>query len=490
MDAQIRMFFCNLCQKPFTHEASRNRHVSYCRRSRDRPRVRHQSCQACSAAKARCSFQPQCSRCRHKGLECVYDHPNGRQNATLTPAALKSKAVPPPTPVDTSTPTPLPRSEIIANNMELVGDELSWDINLDLLQINQSTSTAAPVCDTISAPTTATTSTYVSEDPQVSDAQAMASLEELYTTGETPVTGKTDFLSTITIPPALTTLETSGFLTPLPMSSPAAQCNANYIIQMLRPFPQLMVQKATFPPFIHPSYYKRCTDSHSPVLQAPLANCMSIAQMFVPRTQETKPFVWKTIRMEQRRLLSEMETFDREELLAAIQVYIIYLIMRIVDDTLRHSEHDLHMLLSFQLLCEQFRKICAQPFALDEQANPNHTWQDWIFSESRRRVACLWFIISRVICVKTGIPCDTTEVYRAIPLPSGHSLWTANCHEVWEAEYRASQMNYRRPRLAYFGELIEAQRNPGDGSNSQKLDLWHTDADQLGIMLMLATAMV
>ena len=44
-----------------------------------------------------------------------------------------------------------------------------------------------------------------------------------------------------------------------------------------------------------------------------------------------------------------METFDREELLAAIQVYIIYLIMRIVDDTLRHSEHDLHMLLSFQV---------------------------------------------------------------------------------------------------------------------------------------------
>lgn len=61
---------------------------------------------------------------------------------------------------------------------------------------------------------------------------------------------------------------------------------------------------------------------------------------------------------------------------------------------------------------------------------------------------------------------------------------------MWETEYRASQMNYRRPRLAYFGELIEAQRNPGEGLNSQKLDLWHTDADQLGIMLMLATAMV
>lgn len=48
-------------------------------------------------------------------------------------------------------------------------------------------------------------------------------------------------------------------------------------------------------------------------------------------------------------MLNQMETFSREELLAAIQVYIIYLIMRIVDDALRHSEHDLHMLLSFQV---------------------------------------------------------------------------------------------------------------------------------------------
>ena len=221
MDSQIRMFFCNLCQKPFTHEASRNRHVSYCRRSRDRPRVRHQSCQACSAAKARCSFQPQCSRCRHKGLECVYDSPNGRQNATLTPAALKAKAVPPPTPVDTSTPDPLPRSEILENTLEIESEELSWDINLDLLQMNQSTSTSAPECDPISAPTTTTTSSsYVSEEPQVTDAQAMASLGELYATGETPSNYKTDFFPTITIPPALTTLETSGFLTPLPMHSP------------------------------------------------------------------------------------------------------------------------------------------------------------------------------------------------------------------------------------------------------------------------------
>lgn len=45
----------------------------------------------------------------------------------------------------------------------------------------------------------------------------------------------------------------------------------------------------------------------------------------------------------------QMATFSKEDLLAAIQAYIIYFIMRIADDSLRHSEHDLHMLLSFQV---------------------------------------------------------------------------------------------------------------------------------------------
>ncbi|KAF7590323.1 hypothetical protein BBP40_002973 [Aspergillus hancockii] len=490
MDTQIKMYFCNLCQKPFTHEASRNRHVSYCRRSRDRPRVRHPSCQACSAAKARCSFQPQCSRCRHKGLECVYDHPNARQNAAVTPNSLKAKPVlRTSTPAETS-PANLARGEILADDLELVDDNLSWDINLNLLQMNPETPASGPVCDTISATTTSSSTTLVAEEARVSDPQAMTSLGEFYATGESPSNYKTDFLSAITIPPTVTTLDTTGLLTPLPMASPTAQCNANYIVQMLRPFPQHMVQKATFPPFIHPFYCKNGPSNTPPVLHTPLANCMAIAQMFVPRNAETKPFVWQTIRAEQHRLLDEMETFSREELLAAIQVYIIYLIMSIVDDTLRQSENDLHTLLSFQLLCEQFRKICAQPFALDEQANPSQTWQEWIYSESRRRVACTWFIISRVICVKTGIPCDTTEVYRAIPLPSSQSLWAASCPEMWDSEYRASQVRYCRPRLAYFGELIEAQRNPGDAMMAQKLDTWHAGADQLGFMLMLATAMV
>lgn len=128
-------------------------------------------------------------------------------------------------------------------------------------------------------------------------------------------------------------------------------------------------------------------------------------------------------------------------------------------------------------------------FGITKKVSSSPVWREST-TKNQYRVACLWLIIGRVICVKTGIPCNTSEVYHDLPLPSGHSLWTAKCHDEWETAYRASQIDYTRPRLAYFGELIEAQKTSGDGLNARKLDLWHMTSDQLGIMLMLATALV
>ncbi|KAI1452389.1 hypothetical protein F4805DRAFT_447583 [Annulohypoxylon moriforme] len=67
--------FCNLCNKPIASESAYKRHVSYCRRTRDRPRKRPRSCKECHSAKAKCSFEPECSRCRSKGLHCTYEKP-------------------------------------------------------------------------------------------------------------------------------------------------------------------------------------------------------------------------------------------------------------------------------------------------------------------------------------------------------------------------------------------------------------------------------
>ncbi|KAI0883076.1 uncharacterized protein GGS22DRAFT_167840 [Annulohypoxylon maeteangense] len=67
--------FCDLCNKPIASDSAYKRHVSYCRRTRDRPKKRPRSCKECHSAKAKCSFEPECSRCRSKGIHCVYEKP-------------------------------------------------------------------------------------------------------------------------------------------------------------------------------------------------------------------------------------------------------------------------------------------------------------------------------------------------------------------------------------------------------------------------------
>jgi hypothetical protein len=147
----------------------------------------------------------------------------------------------------------------------------------------------------------------------------------------------------------------------LQIERPFAQHNADLVIQSLRSFPAMMLRRETFPWYIH---------QHSQILSKPttaalpeaLSNCMSIAQMFALRTSETKPFLWRTIRAEYRRLSNEvrimftpyssdsdhqkMYQMSKFELLAAVQACKIYLIMYIIDQSSENEENSSELLLA------------------------------------------------------------------------------------------------------------------------------------------------
>ncbi|KAK2752568.1 hypothetical protein FQN55_006681 [Onygenales sp. PD_40] len=131
----------------------------------------------------------------------------------------------------------------------------------------------------------------------------------------------------------------TSYLSYIAIHDPTAQRNASYILQMIRSFPQMMLRKATFPPFIHSQGFGN-TNHPERSLPEPIGNCMSLVQSFYWRTAETKEFVWKMIRKEQCRLSDEAESFDKETLLAAVQAYIVYVIMRVIDPDSQREEDD------------------------------------------------------------------------------------------------------------------------------------------------------
>jgi hypothetical protein len=108
-----------------------------------------------------------------------------------------------------------------------------------------------------------------------------------------------------------------------------------------------MMNRDDMPFFIH-SYQHRDT------LPEPLNVCSRICHMFDTRTPEIMPFIWRCIRSEELRFLNDVgqhllsflllydvdvyQPLSKEELLAASQAQIIYIMMMVIDSGLRRLE--------------------------------------------------------------------------------------------------------------------------------------------------------
>jgi len=141
-----------------------------------------------------------------------------------------------------------------------------------------------------------------------------------------------------------------------------------------------------------------------------------------------------------------------------------------------------------QTLCGKFKNLCNEPFCQDERSYPSSTWEDWIFAESRRRTALVWFLIAQMVCIGNGVSCEIINGFRDLPLCSPKSLWEARTRSAWEFEYRAYK-SMPRISLDVFGDLIDACKQSNVGSNRLRLEAWNAGADNLSILLRLSATM-
>jgi hypothetical protein len=115
---------------------------------------------------------------------------------------------------------------------------------------------------------------------------------------------------------------------------------------MLLTYPRMMTRRETFPPFVH---------AHSPAgddtnnLPDHLINCMGIAQLFTVCNDDTRVFVWSTIREEMRRFNNRKSLFNKYDALSALQAALLYLTMRAGCDAPQQAREDYEMLLTYQV---------------------------------------------------------------------------------------------------------------------------------------------
>lgn len=128
------------------------------------------------------------------------------------------------------------------------------------------------------------------------------------------------------------------------------QTCATMIIQMIYAYPRMMTRRETLPPFIH-SFSPASDAQDGQNLPVYLINCMGIAQLFTVRTNDTRPFLWATIRAEMRNFKDRLQSFDRYDALSALQACLIYCIIRASDNGPQEAQHDYEMLSIHQVSC-------------------------------------------------------------------------------------------------------------------------------------------
>jgi hypothetical protein len=90
-----------------------------------------------------------------------------------------------------------------------------------------------------------------------------------------------------------------------------SQLGQGFLLQNIRTYPKMLLGSSNLPPFIHGCAFQG-SESDVELLtfpenaMEPLAVCRSIIQMYLMKTKQTSPFIWRTVASERKRLEEEV----------------------------------------------------------------------------------------------------------------------------------------------------------------------------------------
>ncbi|KAI1424422.1 hypothetical protein F5Y12DRAFT_785398 [Xylaria sp. FL1777] len=415
--------FCDLCSKPIVSETAFKRHLAYCRRTLGKPKKRKRSCRQCHRAKAKCSFESQCSRCTSKGLICEYEKVLVPSVSSETGNDFQDASTP-----DASTPEP---------------------------------SESSP-SDGVGSPG------YSDIVPHFERATNVLYLDP-------------------TLPPRpVTELRTD----------PKHQAGTNFLLEIMRGLPYMMSRQETFPIFLHGQWHR----SELPVT---FTNCMRVCELYVARNMYScgRELFYSAMSEEAARFLHQLPTASKEELSHNLSVQAMYVLMAVFEDQtpeanctpeLAARKCDIDIMTT--IARQSFESDAYGPFNIDKFDDPEETWEEFIYAESRRRCALFWFIISRVIDLDYALSCPPVLGYRGLALPAPEALWRARTREDWEAARAEIREHRQEPlyntTLRIVGDLIESRAHASDPHYARQISNWLAGCDKLGLMLEVALTMV
>lgn len=460
-------YTCSICSKGFEKRTSQIRHISYCRKSKSRGRSRKKACLNCTKAKTHCnSAYPNCARCVAKDLSCRYERPPISRASDVAQSTSLD---------ETEEPT------LISN----LSRDLSLESPMQLVQVDSSTD-ELPLASNFDC----LDSTY--DVPYLYDTSLSEAASLQNTRGPSPLSysepkscpdfSNTEVVDTLTFerlfpkPPKAFDLRT--------MRNHQFSLNRKYMLCTLRSYPFMMIpgKTQTLPAFIHPQSlgYKRKNDRFlNNRLLSPLENCLAIVQMWSVKNKANARLIWRTIRMEQERVLAEISQYDDWNTVAALQAITIYILLRLSENDDDVTDFDLPLI-------RTMIKVALRTSGIEMRHLYSHkgspTWESWVLAESLLRTLIVLFLIDILFNFSSLLhpyKCDGSELLGKA-LPCGRHLWYASSRAEWEREYTRQGVG----KQLTYGDLVNNKLGT-DGA----LDSWLEQLDDFGTLVRAAASL-
>lgn len=269
-------------------------------------RSRKRACFACTTAKTHCDLaKPNCSRCILKSRPCVYE--GVRPIKTPKPVAVP--------PASTGQGVDLALNSTPA--LDFASLSTVWDIDGPYNLLQQSASETGELVSLDSTNSVGWNLEYsdilsahvdhafVQPTYQYARTSPRLRYLEPRSTPEFPSPDIADafFFDRIT-------LKAPKSFAPRRVQGNQFSLNRKYVLCALQSYPYMILPgKKSLPPFIHPQCMVDIASGDGAVkrsLPGPLATCAAIVQMFSAKNESNAIFIWKAIRMEQERILTEV----------------------------------------------------------------------------------------------------------------------------------------------------------------------------------------
>lgn len=243
------------------------------------------------------------------------------------------------------------------------------------------------------------------------------------------------------------------------------------LIKALSEYPQMMLKRGTYPPFVHHRLY-RCVEGD--VLE-PLANAFCCVSAHNAALPSSETFVHIMMNKERDRLVKSFRLWGNSDIeaLAAVHAMSVYQIVGFFGST---AEQARCAELQHHFFLKMARRLAQQHLRPSDEADLDESWRKWIIHESIRRTVFLVNMINNLSCrtqKQNPYFYETldTDLILNMPLPAPDVMWRATSPEEWIAAKNSlgpvglTQLKLKAKvlREQYDGNGVGVSDGDGDG---------------------------